>query len=287
MHESGRLALKTRGGKTISKAQARETGKRVRVKAHAGTGNSLSEQDTRELYLAARAGIVEKLMQGDCPLSVAWISGARAARKCLYMATREQTFSSRERAITAHDKAREYAFGESRETDQMSLARWAQALSESDATPNAIVRKAYARARRALRVFYAGRKNYPRKAFDYARDVETLRELARTIWQGGILRASVRERGKGEYERLRQFGERMQSAFQCLDASVSNASETRETRATRATPSARATMELPSGRAEHCAYDLARGHNHHAEFLLGRKRATRAEVESLAAMFNH
>ena len=82
--------------------------------SESGKVKPLSDNDLDEIFLAARAGLVQELenqrLKGEKSLRDAWKIAASLARRELYLVTKEQTFASRTRAETYSAKAREFAW---------------------------------------------------------------------------------------------------------------------------------------------------------------------------------
>lgn len=57
-HRDGTAKLTTRGGKTISRADAKASGKKVRVKVSLGSGGNLDGQAVFEMFLCARGALL-------------------------------------------------------------------------------------------------------------------------------------------------------------------------------------------------------------------------------------
>jgi hypothetical protein len=297
MHEHGRAQLK-RGGKTVSRSNAKaHAGKRHTVKAYQGTGIRLPEQDVLELQLAARAAILGKLMATDCPLESAWITGAKAARRTLYMATREPIFATTEASERALDKAR---FANQQELDREAMGEAKAARLESSKLdflshgeeaiePRKLILPLYTRAKRACVAHWMARKAaapYNALQMHLERDLKTLRAHAKALLAGNLPTVKTKREDAAGYKQQRELSARMESGFALLNpAPLAPAMEEGEWAHTRFPKQAAQTDAFAIGFSETWEENLRQGLNPIASRILGNAKPTQAQMQSLVALF--
>lgn len=291
-HCGGRIQLRTRGGKKISKGQAKASGRKVRAETFDGTGGTLSACDMEELHLSARASLMAEMMQG-ATLRGAWRKAASCARRTLYVIRREPFYDSAEKAARAHDRAyRTFASTFDMEAGgtgqaQPNCAEFIAGNGEEYFDARTIALRAYKRAKVALRARYAALpKTYNALHSHFLKDLASLRYWTREIIAGTIQRKTQKD-DPAEYKRIAELGAKVQSgkdalalasAYECASAPAPAPKRAKRAAKVR-------TMTLPGGFIEHWHDDLAHNLLPLAARVLGNVKATRAQVESLAALF--
>jgi len=258
-----------------------------------GTGIPLSTLDREELFLAARCGIIAAKWRKDDFLSQ-WRAASREARAALYRITKCPTFSTRRQAITGGERARE---------------RFEETLPEADISERARLDfnppdqeeksfdKLYKGARLALLEHWKSKmafSPYPRAAYDFSASMETLSTLARDARDGNFTLPHGRGRDKKLQNKIERLAHCVQRGRHILELENAKPAPARR-EAPRASGKrrivmigGRASVKDPltafDWEATQAARDLAKNFPRIAEKIT--PRATRAEMESLAARFN-
>ena len=267
-----------------------------------GTGIPLSKIDKEEIFLAARAGIIAGRHLEESFLEI-WRRAAREARRALYRITKCPTFSSRARAITAGEKAREH-FEETLEDELSAIAEEDRLDFSAPDEDQVSFAAQYRSARTALIEYWSHRlafANYNRGKHDFRGMLATLSRLARDARDGRFTLPRGKHRDKKDINRLERLARAIVKGRVILGMETPAESPTRRASIgaiaphSSGTAQARATIVLKargSARAPLTAFDwegTTAAMTLHKRFpKIAEKiapRATRADLESLAKRF--
>jgi hypothetical protein len=266
-----------------------------------GTGIPLSTIDREEIFLAARCGVICAKHREDDFLAQ-WRAASREARAALYRITKCPTFSTRAAAITGGERARERFEETLPEAEISERARLDFNPPDREEKPFAVL---YRGARSALLEHWRHKTafaHYNRIAKDFRASMELLSKLARDSRDGRFVLAHGRGRNKAEQNRIERLHQCVLHGRRILEISKPRDRAPRREAigalAPRATGTAQAAKIIIIGgrassrapltafdwEATQAARDLAKNFPSIARKIA--PRATRGEIESLAAHFH-
>ena len=254
----------------------------------------LSPEDREELFLAARAGLIQAKRQAEekgeqIELRDAWRLAASQARAALYRLTKEPTFASRKRAETAGTKANA-RFLETCNPEELENPE--PLAFDTDHEGNAVAFwKSYRASATALVEFWqakiAGFHNYNRAMHDFTLQLRTLAKIARDSRDGTFTFPAEKTARNTEYKRLARIAENIQAGRALL-----NGKRDKVRRALIGAPiaqaqgirQARELQDIPCNRAEIASRDTLCKAMLSCR-LIDNARASRAQLENLVTAF--